>query len=300
MLVGVSADICHTSRSNSARLQLSPRRSSKNSSSENSFAVSTISCPLRRTLRLMRSISISPWHRIGSECCPLRPRIPMHRATSSWKLNGFTTQSSAPALRQRTRSATSLRPVSTSTEISLNFARTCRSTSVPSISGKLRSSTIRSGWPDCTCSIAATPSPTQSTSWPSNIKPFCRNSPNALSSSTTKTFMRVPHCFIQGKATRTNSGRAFRSSRPAITRRLFHRPVELSGRLIGSSFCPNEEFLTESQIGPKCCKIRHPERKVLQFAFYSLQFAHGDHATAKRGHRLSFRLHQQERLFAVL
>ncbi len=178
------------------------------------LTVSSTSRPFRTTRRSIRFNSTSPCRNTGSVNCSRRRSSARHRAVSSWKLNGFNRQSSAPRFRHFTRSSTWLLPVSTSTAVSSNRPRSSARTSVPSFRGRLRSSTIRSGRFAAVCSSAASPSPTHATSWPSSFKPFCRNSPSAASSSTIKTRIHYPQIkFIAA----FNQGSRYRSRCDVIT-----------------------------------------------------------------------------------
>ena len=174
---------CQTSRISSLRKQVRPRARTRYSRSENSLDVSSMRRPFRFTVRSIRSISIGPTRKVELAGFSRRRSRARQRAVSSLKLKGLGRQSSAPRFRHCTRDSTPFRPVSTKTEVAGH--RPCMRTRIssPSISGKPRSRTSKSGGFSNKESSPVRPLFSISTLCFSKAKPFARNCPRATSSS---------------------------------------------------------------------------------------------------------------------
>jgi hypothetical protein len=118
----------------------------------------------------------------------LQTRRPLDRmrATSSSIQNGLATKSAAPSSKARSRSARSVRAVSTMTG-ALVRCRTRSSTSKPSFSGSIRSSTTTSCGATAMRRAASAPLVDSSTSKPAARRPRTTPAAVAASSSTTST-----------------------------------------------------------------------------------------------------------------
>src|SRR4051794_2399093 len=189
-----SQSVCQTSRSSVSRCSTRPGRDARAASRSNSVRVRSTTAPPTRTSRLSSSTSSSASRRTVSSTGSLgvgptargRRSIACTRATSSRGENGLAMYPSAPTASPMRRATSSARAVSMRTEHSVS-ARTCRHTSVPSPSGRPRSSTTRSG--GCRRTSARPPAavPTARTSNPALPSTVATSSRISSVSSTTST-----------------------------------------------------------------------------------------------------------------